>query len=172
MWESWTYTDYLQDVEIVAKGYNKLGLQKLEGVGIMAPNCPEWYLACIGTMAAGGVGTGIYTSNSPEMVSRLCSHAPLNILVLENIQLYEKLLDGRRHEEAFPTVRNIILFEGETCGRNMVLSWKELMDLGQSQSDQVLRDIESKQGVNEAALLLYTSGTTGTPKGKILLCIS
>ena len=79
----------------------------------MAPNCPEWYLSSWASMFAGGLSAGIYYTNSPDVVSYITNHASTDILVLENLQLLVKVLDGKSSIlEAFPDVKHVILIEG------------------------------------------------------------
>ena len=81
----------------------------------------------------------------------------------------EKVLAGKSLSEAFPTVKKVVLMEGDLpedpdLAAN-VLTWDELLNLGRSTSDQLLDERERDQAVNQAAMMLYTSGTTGPPKG-------
>lgn len=90
--------------------------------------------------------------------------------VFQNADVMKKVLSGKSLKEAFPTVRRVILMEGSlpaypALAQN-VLTWTELLDLGRAAPDQILADCEKDQAVNQASLMLYTSGTTGPPKGK------
>ena len=79
----------------------------------MAPNCPEWYLSSWASIFAGGLSAGIYYTNSPDVVSYITNHASTDILVLENLQLLIKVLDGKSSIlEALPDVKHVILIEG------------------------------------------------------------
>ena len=77
-------------------------------------------------------------------------------------------------KEAFPTVKKIVLMEGGgdllspqslAANGDDVITWEELLDMGRSVDDQILEECEKDQSVNQAAMMLYTSGTTGPPKG-------
>ena len=52
-----------------AKGFLALGLSPFGGVGILTPNCPEWFFSGLGAVFAGGLSVGVYNTSSPEMVS-------------------------------------------------------------------------------------------------------
>ena len=97
---------------MVAKAFIKLGLKESHAIGIMAPNCPEWYLSSWASMFSGGLSAGIYYTNSPDVVSYITNHASTDILVLENLQLLVKVLDGKSSiAEALPDVKHVILIE-------------------------------------------------------------
>ena len=151
----------------------------------MGANTPEWFMSSVGSILAGGLSTGIYATNSPEMVSYICGHAPLQILVIQDMELLGKVSGGRNLRATFPTLKAIVLVEGKAQGDawleawNLsylvqywltlyadVFSWQQLIDLGHSQSEQLLVDSEKAQSANECAMMIYTSGTTGPPKGK------
>ena len=65
---TWSYRQYVQEIELVAKAFIKLGLKRSHAVGIIGFNAPEWHISNIAAVVAGGLGTGIYTTNSPEAV--------------------------------------------------------------------------------------------------------
>ena len=159
----WTYHDYYNNAEKAAKGFISLGLEPLNGVGIMGNSCPEWFLCSLGAIFAGGLSTGIYTTNSPQTVSYICQHAPLDVLVLEDPDMLNHMLKHQPDIENM--VKSFILFNGEDP---KALSWNQFMETSQTVSDEELKKREENQAVNQACMLIYTSGTTGPPKGAIL----
>ena len=108
----YNYQEYYEKIQTAAKAFIQLGLTESHAIGIMAPNCPEWYLSSWASVFSGGLSAGIYYTNSPDMVSYISNHAPTDILVLENLQLLMKILDGNPSiKEAFPDVKHVILIE-------------------------------------------------------------
>ena len=78
----------------------------------MAHNCPEWYLSSWAAVFSGGLSTGIYYTNSPDQVSYITNHASTDILVLEDLQLLTKILDGKPSiAKALPDVKHVILIK-------------------------------------------------------------
>ena len=87
-------------------------MNESHAVGIMAPSCPEWYLSSWGAIFAGGLPAGIYYTNSPDAVAYICNHASTDILILENLNLLMKILDGKLSiAEALPDVKHVVLIE-------------------------------------------------------------
>ena len=104
--------EYYEKIKTAAKAFVKLGLNESHAIGIMAPNCPEWYLSSWASIFAGGLSAGIYYTNSPDVVSYIAKHASTDILVLENLALLIKILDGKSSIlEALPDVKHVILIE-------------------------------------------------------------
>ena len=79
----------------------------------MAPNCPEWFLSSWASIFAGGLSAGIYYTNAPDVVKYVTTHASTDVLVLENLSLLIKILDGKSSLlDALPDVKHVILIEG------------------------------------------------------------
>ena len=117
-----------------------------------------YFAFSLGSIFAGGLSCGIYTTNSAEIVSYISNHAPLTIMVLEDVELLQRILKGRTIEDAFPTVRKVILvndnglIKSQSLLSDKVISWKTFMDLGRSEGENQLMAIEKDQVVNEACI--------------------
>ena len=126
-WVTWNWVEYQRDARNTAKGFLACGLERQCGVGIMAHNCPEFALSSIGSIFAGGLSVGIYMTYSPEMIYYMGGHAPLNIIVIWDEDLLDQVLDGKELRAVLPTVKKVVLIEGEnTRGRPEVVTWAQL----------------------------------------------
>ncbi|XP_059504921.1 long-chain-fatty-acid--CoA ligase ACSBG2-like isoform X3 [Stegostoma tigrinum] len=165
-WETLTYSQYYKECRKAAKSFLKLGLQRFHGVGILGFNSPEWVIANIGAILAGGLAVGIYATNSPEACKHVAHHCEANILVVEN---HNQLLKILQIAHLLPHLKAIVQykFAVEEHKRN-IFTWKEFLELGKSVSDEVLDEVIESQNANQCCTLIYTSGTTGVPKGAML----
>ena len=94
----------------------------------------------------------------------ICETAPLDLLVLQNVQMLEKLLKDEPEMENI--VKKFILMDlSQNRISENILIWQDVLESGKEIEDNVLTEIENKQAVNQACMLIYTSGTTGPPKG-------
>lgn len=166
-WDEWTYAEYLETVEGVAKGFLALGLGRQRGVGIMGLNTPETVFSILGSVFAGGLCAGIYPTNGPETVSYLANHTPFDLLLVEDSAMLEAVLAGRSPQKAFPSVKKIVLMApgSEADESRGVVTFDDVIERGKGVPGSALTEIEEEQCVNEACMLMFTSGTTGNPKG-------
>lgn len=75
----------------MAKAFIKLGLEPHNAVGVLAFNCPEWFLSQLGAVHAGGVIAGIYTTNGPDAVLHVLESSHANIIVVDDAKQMEKI---------------------------------------------------------------------------------
>ena len=165
VWVKWTYKEYLNDIQTVAKAFIKLGLKRSHAVGILGFNAPEWHISNIAAVVAGGLGTGIYATNSPDAVRYVAEHSRANILVVENQEQLEKV---ELFRDKLENLEAIIQYRGSPKPGSDAISWEELLEIGREVDETVLQERLEQQSVNQPCLLVYTSGTTGNPKGVMI----
>ncbi|KAL6465440.1 hypothetical protein MHYP_G00255730 [Metynnis hypsauchen] len=165
-WLTLTYREYQQQCRMAAKSFLKLGLERFHGVGILGFNSPEWFIANIACIMAGGLAAGIYTTNSPEACQYVAHNSEANVVVVENNKQLVKILQVK---DQLPHLKAIIQYKGELEKKMPnVYAWAEFMKLGEEVSDTQLEEMINSQKANECCSLIYTSGTTGNPKGVML----
>jgi len=163
-WVKWTYEEYLEDVKTVAKAFIKLGLKVGHGVGIIGFNSPEWFFSDLGCVFAGGLATGIYPTNSSEACKYVLANCQANIVVVEDDKQLAKILEVRG---SLPELYHIVQYTGKPSVEG-VMSWDQLMDVGRAEGEDQLESRLSNLAPNMCCHLVYTSGTTGPPKGVML----
>ncbi len=163
-WQAISWTEYHDSVLRAARAFIALGLAPGQGVNILGFNRPEWFIGALAGMAAGGLPAGIYTTLTDEQCRYIADHSEAAIVIVENREQLAKLLAVR---DRLPRLRAIILMEGSSDEVG-VLSWAELMTLGDELDSEELDQRIAGLDPQDRCGLIYTSGTTGPPKAVML----
>jgi long-subunit acyl-CoA synthetase (AMP-forming) len=162
-WETITWREYRLAVRRVARGFAAFGVERGQGVVIMGFNRPEWYVAHIAAMAAGGLPAGIYTTSTAEQCRYIADHAGAVVAVVESRDYLERFASVRRD---LTRLRAIVLMEGEAGGE--ALTWSRLLETGDGGYEAEIERRTAAAKAEDVCSLIYTSGTTGSPKAVML----
>jgi len=171
IWRDISWREYDGKVKEVAYGLMALGMKKGEKAAIISENCPEWLYSDLGILHAGGVTVGIYTTSSAREVQYVVDHSDSRFFFVEDEEQLDKYLEVRKD---LPKVEKVIVFDMEGLRHfrdPMVMSFEDLLkggkDFGGKQPDLFEKRYQEPQA-EDLAILVYTSGTTGPPKGAML----
>uniref|UniRef100_A0A8C3WWU7 long-chain-fatty-acid--CoA ligase n=1 Tax=Catagonus wagneri TaxID=51154 RepID=A0A8C3WWU7_9CETA len=166
-WEVLNFNQYYEACRKAGKAMIKLGLEPFHSVGILGFNSVEWFIAALGAILAGGLCVGIYATNSTDACQCVITHAKVNILMVENDMQLQKILAIPRSR--METLKAIIQYKVPVESKyNNLYSWDDFMELGRSIPDARLDQVIRNQKANQCAVIIYTSGTVGNPKGVML----
>jgi long-chain acyl-CoA synthetase len=160
-WLSYSWSDYAYGVGRVAAGLRGLGLTKGESVAIWCRNRPEFHFVDTGVLFAGGTPFSLYNSAPPEQIAYALGHSGAAVLVVEDDGFLRRALDVR---DRLPALRHIVMIEPVESSRAGVVPLQDLMEGPPLDLDVAAAQVRPQ----DAAVILYTSGTTGTPKGVVL----
>jgi long-chain acyl-CoA synthetase len=161
-WERTSYAQFGADVRMIAKGLIALDVAPGDRVAILSNTRAEWTLADFGAICAGAVVVPVYQTNSPEECEYVLEHAGATVLFAEDEGQLAKLAEVR---DGLPELRHVIRFAGEGGD---ALTLDELRTAGAEVSDADLDARVAAIGSHDVATIVYTSGTTGPPKGCML----
>jgi long-chain acyl-CoA synthetase len=141
-----------------------LDLRPGDRVAIMAPNSPRWVYADLGTMAAGGVTVPVYQTEGLEDLLHILRDSGSRVLFLSSPLIARELAD---HLHELPELEQIVVFEGRFDHPRFLEVGAFLAQAREMHAKKLVKTLELGKG-SDIATLVYTSGTTGPPKGVIL----
>jgi long-chain acyl-CoA synthetase len=172
IWQSVTWRQYLAHVRDFSLGLMSMGLEKKDTVGIIGGNRPEWIYAELAVQAAGGIPFGIFQDSILSEVAYIIDHSEATMIVAEDQEQVDKILDLK---EQLPRLKKIIYTDPKGLWdyeeKELLIDFAEVERLGQEihQKDPE-RFTSNVQAIkaDDLAIICYTSGTTGNPKGTLL----
>jgi long-chain acyl-CoA synthetase len=172
LWRTQSWDQTAQAVREIAGGLMSLGFAKGKCASILANTVIEWVWADIAVLSCGGVSNGIYPTDAASQVQYLCEDSSTTVLFVEDDEQLDKALEVR---DQLPGLRKIVVFDMEGL-RDLddtdIISLDALRDLGKIYLAQHAGELEQRVAAvkpEDLAILVYTSGTTGKPKGAMHL---
>ncbi|UCF85068.1 MAG: AMP-binding protein [Desulfobacteraceae bacterium] len=171
VWKEVSWNHYYDHVKHVCLGLIKLGLQKGDKLAILGDNCREWLYADLAAQTLGAVSVGIYATNPAKQVKYVLGHSDSVMVVVKDQEQTDKVLEVK---EQLPKLKKIIVIDMKGLRHYRepeIVSFNRAEELGQEkfkESPGLFETLISQTEPADVALMVYTSGTTGPPKGAML----
>ena len=161
-WETSTFNQVLTQVENLSLGLIDLGVNPGDRVSILGNTRPEWTLFDFAAMSAGATVVPIYQTNSAEECQYVLAHCGARIVIVEDEAQLEKIREVRN---LLPDLEQVIMMIGES---EDTISMSEVKDRGARGDAAAFRQRYEAVSKDDICKIVYTSGTTGPPKGCLI----
>lgn len=170
VWHDISWAEYEKQSRYLSRALIERGFEKGDCAAILGDNCPEWVLIDLGIQRIGGISAGIYATSSADQVAYVVNHSDAKVLFVENEEQLDKWL---QIQDRTPKLELVIFWDKKGLREfshpkvtNLDAFWDEGRKAEHRDSDVLER--EQQISPDDVAILVYTSGTTGDPKGAML----
>ena len=169
VWQGATWNEYYDRARAVSLGLWSLGVKKGNMVSLLSENRLEWLYTDMGSLGIGICVIPVYPTLAAEEIEYIINNSESKIIVPENKNQLKKVLEI---VDKCPRLEKIIVMEEkDATGHPKVMSFKELMELGRkkhAEDPTLFEKLSQEVTVDDLATIVYTSGTTGLPKGAMI----
>lgn len=171
IWKRVTWTEYYEHVRDFAMGLKALGFEPGDKVSILGDNCCEWLYADLATQSLHGIAVGIYPTDVAGQVKYIIKNSDSKFVVARDQEQVDKVLQVK---DELPLLKKVIVIDMKGLRRYkdpLIISFQDTEKMGRSlyeQSPMLFEESIQSTRSEDVAIIVYTSGTTGDPKGAMI----
>ncbi|MES2464360.1 MAG: long-chain fatty acid--CoA ligase [Armatimonadota bacterium] len=162
-----TYRELADSVEKIASGLAQLGIQKGDRVALLSENRPEWAITDLAVLSLGGIVVPIYPTLPAQQIAYIVGNSEAKALLVSDSKQYKKAVEARK---SLPNLQHLMVMESDAAaGDTSALTYASLLEQGaKTPLGAGYKAAWQSVGPDDVASIVYTSGTTGDPKGAML----
>ncbi|MDZ7820966.1 MAG: AMP-binding protein [Candidatus Marinimicrobia bacterium] len=157
-----------ENIQNVGFGFHALGLKKGDKIAIFSENRPEWSMTDWACAHFGFVSVPIYQTSIPRQIDYIVNHAECKVIIASSKELAKTIISLK---DKLNTLKHMVMIDEAGFDEDWILSWDALLKKGVSEkkySEKSISDITEKIKPDDLWSIIYTSGTSGLPKGVMI----
>ena len=167
-WVSFTYQDVNDTIQRIGFGFHALGLKAKDRVGLLSENRPEWNMTDWACAHFNFTSVPVYHTCIPKQIEFILNHAEVKVLIVSSKEQADKVIAVK---SALKTLKYMVMLNDVKYDDKWIISWEDFLkkgDIAKAESKTSMQEIASKVKPEDLYSIIYTSGTSGDPKGVMI----